>query len=234
MGHRGGWMSDVSDAAIVDLVGEAGAPDGRMVTGRFLIVTLATFAYFLALGLTAADPSSLRRGRARRERLRGRARRRCVRGVGGAHPAVGGPLRRPVRPTHPAQRRRPPRRARHPRLHPGGRHPRARRAPAPHGHRRGGRVRRRGHRHAGHGAIAPARRGGVVLQRGALQRARPRAGARRAPRRHGRLPPRVDRGRWRLPARRAARPGHAARRRRPTHPDRRRCSTPRRSARASC
>jgi MFS family permease len=45
-----GWVTVVSDAAIVDLVDGAGAPRGRMVTGRFLIVTLATFAYFLALG----------------------------------------------------------------------------------------------------------------------------------------------------------------------------------------
>jgi MFS family permease len=43
-------MSDVTDPGIVDLVAESGASDGRMVTGRFLIVTLATFAYFLALG----------------------------------------------------------------------------------------------------------------------------------------------------------------------------------------
>ena len=42
-------MAPVSDSAVVDLVAECG--DGeRMVTGRFLIVTLATFAYFLGLG----------------------------------------------------------------------------------------------------------------------------------------------------------------------------------------
>ncbi len=50
MAHRDGWVTLVSDPAVVDLVGDAGGPDGRMVTGRFFIVTLATFAYFLALG----------------------------------------------------------------------------------------------------------------------------------------------------------------------------------------
>ena len=134
-GTRGGWMSDVSDAAIVDLVEEAGAPDGRMVTGRFLIVTLATFAYFLALGSLLPTLPRYVEDELGRERLRGRPRRRRLRGVGGADPAVGGPLRRPVRPAHPAQRRCAARRARHPRLHPGRRHPRPGRAPAAHRHR---------------------------------------------------------------------------------------------------
>ena len=39
----------MSDPAIVDARPDAG-DQGRMVTGRFLIVTLATFAYFLSLG----------------------------------------------------------------------------------------------------------------------------------------------------------------------------------------
>jgi len=40
----------VSDPALVDLEPVPGVDAGRMVTGRFLIVTAATFAYFLALG----------------------------------------------------------------------------------------------------------------------------------------------------------------------------------------
>lgn len=40
----------MSDPALVDLEPAPGADAGRMVTGRFLIVTAATFAYFLALG----------------------------------------------------------------------------------------------------------------------------------------------------------------------------------------
>lgn len=49
MALPGGCTMPVSDSAVVDLVADSG--DGqRMVTGRFLIVTLATFAYFLGLG----------------------------------------------------------------------------------------------------------------------------------------------------------------------------------------
>ena len=40
----------MSDPAVIELATGDGSRDGRMVTGRFLIVTLATFAYFLALG----------------------------------------------------------------------------------------------------------------------------------------------------------------------------------------
>ena len=40
----------MSDPALVDLEPVPGVDAGRMVTGRFLIVTAATFAYFLALG----------------------------------------------------------------------------------------------------------------------------------------------------------------------------------------
>lgn len=40
----------MSDPAVVDLASGAGDGAERMVTGRFLIVTLATFAYFLGLG----------------------------------------------------------------------------------------------------------------------------------------------------------------------------------------
>jgi len=40
----------VSDPAVVDISDAHIDPEGRMVTGRFLIVTLATFAYFLSLG----------------------------------------------------------------------------------------------------------------------------------------------------------------------------------------
>ena len=40
----------MSDPAIVDARPDAGDREARMVTGRFLIVTLATFCYFLSLG----------------------------------------------------------------------------------------------------------------------------------------------------------------------------------------
>ncbi len=40
----------MSDPAVIEVASGHDQADGRMVTGRFLIVTLATFAYFLALG----------------------------------------------------------------------------------------------------------------------------------------------------------------------------------------
>jgi MFS family permease len=40
----------VSDPVVVEVAHSQPSADGRMVTGRFLVVTLATFAYFLALG----------------------------------------------------------------------------------------------------------------------------------------------------------------------------------------
>lgn len=49
MGRSRGWVDLVSDPAV--LVADPGDERAdRMVTGRFLIVTLATFAYFLGLG----------------------------------------------------------------------------------------------------------------------------------------------------------------------------------------
>ena len=46
----GRWEHDVSDPSLVGIDPAAGARADRMVTGRFLIVTAATFAYFLGLG----------------------------------------------------------------------------------------------------------------------------------------------------------------------------------------
>jgi len=45
-----GCTRPMSEPSVVDIAGGADDGDERMVTGRFLIVTLATFAYFLALG----------------------------------------------------------------------------------------------------------------------------------------------------------------------------------------
>lgn len=45
-----GCTRPMSDPAVVDIATGGDHGDERMVTGRFLIVTLATFAYFLALG----------------------------------------------------------------------------------------------------------------------------------------------------------------------------------------
>jgi MFS family permease len=50
MAHGRGWTHPVSDPAVVPGRPVPVAADGRMVTGRFAIVTLATFAYFLGLG----------------------------------------------------------------------------------------------------------------------------------------------------------------------------------------
>ena len=165
----------MSDPAVIEVASGHDQADGRMVTGRFLIVTLATFAYFLALGsLLPTIPRYVE------DELNGN---------GFAVGLVVGSFAVSAAVVRPWAGRIGDRYGRRVLLSGGAllvglttlAYTQVDAIPALVALRlitgigRGRRLRRRRHRHPGHGARASAGRGRLVLQRGAVQRAGPRS-----------------------------------------------------------